>query len=146
VGCLEPWHWANLCRLVGREDFIPEQFSSFAKQKEMYEELSRVFATRDRNEWVRLLDEADISVAPVYDFEEMFSDPHLRHRKVTVKMGHPKLGEIELLNTPFKLSETPAGVRTRPPLWAEHTREVLRSVLDYNEQELSRLFQEGIVE
>lgn len=146
VGCAESWRWDSLCRLLGREGFIPHQFDSVEKQKEMYQAFSEVFATRDSDEWVRLLDEADVAAGPVYDFEGVFSDSHFKQRGITVEVEHPKLGALRLLNTPFKFSETPAEVRSRPPLWAEHTREVLSTMLGYSEGELDRLTQEEVIE
>ena len=146
VGCAEPWLWVKLCKLVGREDFVPNQFDDVDKQKEIYQTLSEAFATRDRDEWVKLLDEADIGVGPVYNFEEIFSDPHFKHRKVLAEVEHPKLGKIKLLNTPFKFSETPAEVRAGPPLWGEHTREVLSNILGYSESKISHLLKEGVIE
>ena len=146
VGCAEAWRWAVLCRLMGREDFIPHQFDAFEKQKEMYEAFSQVFATKDRDEWIRLLDEADVTVAPVYDFEGLFSDPHFKHRRVATEVEHPKLGTMRLLNSPFKFSETKAEVRSRPPLWAEHTDEVLGDLLGYGEEEIARLRRDEVVE
>jgi crotonobetainyl-CoA:carnitine CoA-transferase CaiB-like acyl-CoA transferase len=112
----------------------------------MYQALSEAFATRDRDEWVKLLDEADIGVGPVYNFEEIFSDPHFKHRKVLAEVEHPKLGKIKLLNTPFKFSETPAEVRAGPPLWGEHTREILSNILGYSESKISHLLKEGVIE
>jgi len=146
VGCAEPWLWAKLCKIMSREDFIPHQFDDVDKQNEIYQAFSEVFATRDRGEWVKLLDEADIGVGPVYDFEEIFSDPHFKHRKVLAEVEHPKLGKIRLLNTPFKFSETPAKVRARPPLRGEHTREILRDMLDYKKAQIDRLLKEGVIE
>ncbi len=146
VGCAEPWLWVKFCELVGREDLVPHQFDPVEKQQEMYDALSEVFATRDREGWVRLLNEADISTAPVYAFDELFSDPHFTYRNVLVEVDHPKRGRIKLLNTPFRFSETPAEVRTRPPLWAEHTREVLSDLLGYSDDELNGLFSDGVIE
>jgi len=146
IGCFEPWLWANLCRLVGREDLIPKHFGTLEEQHESYQALSEVFATKNRDEWVKLLDEADVCVAPVYNFKEMFSDPHFKHHKVVVRKRHPKLGTVKLLNTPFKFSDTKAGVRTRPPLWAEHTSEVLSSLLGYSEKKIARLLKEEVIE
>jgi len=146
VGCAEPWLWAKLCKMVGREDFIPHQFDDVDKQKEIYQAFSEVFATRDREEWVKLLDKADISVGPVYNFEEIFSDPHFVHRKVLAEVKHPKLGKIKVLNTPFKFSETPAEVRASPPLWGEHTREVLSDLLGYKKAQIDHLLKEGVIE
>lgn len=146
LSTFEPWLWANLCRLLGREDFVEYQFGPVEKQKEMYSELARVFATKDRDEWVKLLADADVCVAPVYTFEETFSDPQVRHRKMIVEIDHPKRGRIKLLNTPYKFSETPANIRTRPPLYAEHTREVLSTVLNYADEEIDHLLQEKAIE
>jgi crotonobetainyl-CoA:carnitine CoA-transferase CaiB-like acyl-CoA transferase len=145
VGCFEPWLWENFCKLVGHEEYIATQFD-MGRQKEMYEALSRVFAGKDRDEWVRLLDEADVSAAPAYDFDDMFADPHFQHRKAVVEVDHPKLGKLKLLNTPFRFSETPAEVRMRPPLWGEHTDEVLKELLGYNDGDVRRLRQEQVIE
>jgi crotonobetainyl-CoA:carnitine CoA-transferase CaiB-like acyl-CoA transferase len=146
IGCAEPWLWAKLCKLVGREDFIPHQFEDIDQQNEMYRALSDAFATKNRDEWVKLLDEADIGVGPVYDFADIFSDPHFKHRKVLAEVEHPKLGRIKLLNTPFKFSGTPAEVSTAPPLWGEHTRDVLSNILGYNEAKIALLIKQGVIE
>jgi crotonobetainyl-CoA:carnitine CoA-transferase CaiB-like acyl-CoA transferase len=146
VACMEPSLWANLCRALDREDLVGRQFEPVEAQKQMYDELSRIFATRPRDEWMKLADESDAPVGPVYAFDELFSDPHVQHRRATVEVDHPRLGPIRLLNTPFKLSETPAGVRTSPPLWAEHTRQVLGELLGLSEADLDRLTEERVIE
>ncbi len=146
VGCAEPWLWDKFCHLMAREDFISHQFDDIEKQKEMYRAFSEVFATKERVEWVKLLNESDINASPVYNFGELFSDPHFLHRKVLTEVEHPKLGKIKMLNTPFRFSETPVEVSASPPLWGEHTKEILRDVLGYNESQIDRLLKEGIIE
>jgi len=37
-------------------------------------------------------------------------------------------------------------VRTRPPLWAEHTREVLSELLGYSKKKIERLLKEEVIE
>lgn len=146
IGCTEPWLWAKLCQILGREDYIPNQFDETDKQKEIYKTFSEIFATKNRDEWIELLTEADINASPVYNLEELFSDPHFKHRKVLVEVEHPKLGKIKLLNTPFKFSETPAEVRTSPPLWGEHTKEIMRNILGYTDEQIEGLLKEGVIE
>ena len=146
VCCTESWRWAALCKLLGREDFVPHQFAAVEKQREMYDGFSEAFLKKDREEWVKMLDEADVAASPVYGLDEVFADPHFRHRGVVVEVDHPKLGKTRLLNTPFRLSETPAEVRSRPPLWAEHTREVLSTLLGYGDDEIDRMIAGGVVE
>jgi formyl-CoA transferase len=95
---------------------------------------------------LKLLSDINVSVSPVYDFTEMFTDPHFKHRGITVQVDHPKLGKISMLNTPFKFSGTPAVVENSPPLWGEHTREVLSTVLCYNDRDIDKLIQEDVVQ
>lgn len=146
VSCLEPPLWANLCRLVGREDLISDQFGPIELQKEMYETLREVFATKDRDEWMRLLDEADVAAAPVYTVEEILSDPHVKDRGLVVEVDHPKMGKIKLLRSPFRFSDMPTDPRSRPPLYGEHTLEILNDVMGASESEIESLRAEGVIE
>src|SRR3990170_188683 len=43
LGSLEPHFWANLCKALGREDFIPHQYDS-AKREEIFAHFRRQFA------------------------------------------------------------------------------------------------------
>ncbi len=146
VGCFEPWLWENLCRVAGRDDFIEHHWGSKEKQIEMYHEFSKVFLTKDRDEWVDLLDRNSVCVAPVYNYEETFSDPHVKHHKLVIEVEHPKLGKVKLLNTPYRFSDTPAEVVTAPPLYAEHTGEILSSLAGYSNEEIERKKQEEAIE
>ncbi|MBE0480171.1 MAG: CoA transferase [Dehalococcoidia bacterium] len=146
IASFEPWVWADLCRLIGREDFTQLQFGPPDTQEELYRGLTEIFAARPRDEWVSMLSDAGVCAGPVYSVEEMFSDPHFKHRKILVDVDHPEHGRIKLLNSPFKFSATPAGVRTRPPLWAEHTTEILGGLLGYSSEKLNELREGAVIE
>jgi crotonobetainyl-CoA:carnitine CoA-transferase CaiB-like acyl-CoA transferase len=45
-----------------------------------------------------------------------------------VKMDHPTIGELPLVVSPLKMSDTPVEYRLPPPLMGEHTAEVLREL------------------
>jgi len=50
---------------------------------------------------------------------------------------------IKLLGVPYKLSDTPASVRSAPPLLGQHTEEVLTSMLGMKPEEIASLKAEG---
>ncbi|MEO6033098.1 MAG: CoA transferase, partial [Burkholderiaceae bacterium] len=56
---------------------------------------------------------------------EVFADPQVRERGMTVQMPHPQAGAVELVASPMKFSATPVQYRRPPPLLGEHTEEVL---------------------
>ena len=146
VSCLEPHTWSNLCRLVGRQDFEDQHFAPIEKQKEIYETFCEVFATKDRDEWLRLFDEADVAGAPVNTVEEALSDPHVAYRGLVVEVDHPKIGRVKLLKSPFRFSDTPVKPRSRPPLYGEHTHEILSNVVGVTQEEVKSLREEGVIE
>ena len=146
LSCLEPHTWANLCKLVGREDFVPHHFSAMEKQKEIYDTFCDIFAAKDRAEWLKLFDEADVAGAPVNTVQEALADPHVVYKGLVVEVDHPKLGKVKLLKSPFRFSDTPVKPRQRPPLYGENTEEILKSVMGLKKKDIDGLRQEGIIE
>ena len=146
LSCLEPHAWVNLCKLVGREDFVPHHFSAREKLKEMYETVCEIFAAKHRAEWLKLFDEADVAGAPVNTIEEALSDPHIVYKGLVVEVDHPKLGKVKLLKSPYRFSDTPVKPRVRPPLYGENTEEILKSIMRARKKEIAQLRKEGVIE
>lgn len=152
LGCLEPWFWENLCRVLEREDlipyhFLPEHFSNKPDREEWAEvsaSLKQIFLTRTRDEWFDLLSKKDVPVAKVYTLDEVFRDPQVSQRQMVIEIEHPSVGKVKQVGIPIKLSETPGKVRSLSPLFGEHTEEVL-SGLGYTKSQLEHLRQTGVI-
>ncbi len=52
----------------------------------------------------------------VEDFEQVFSMPMVKDRGMLVKMDHPTIGELPLVGSPLKMSDTSVENRLHPPL------------------------------
>jgi succinate---hydroxymethylglutarate CoA-transferase len=52
---------------------------------------------------------------------------------------HPACGPMKLVNHPVKYSRAEPKIRSPPPLLGEHTDEVLRELLDFNQAEINDL-------
>jgi crotonobetainyl-CoA:carnitine CoA-transferase CaiB-like acyl-CoA transferase len=66
-------------------------------------------------------------------------------RHMFVPVDHRALGTLPLVNTPVKLSRTPAGIRGSSPDMGQHSREVLRERLGLSEAELDALAASQVV-
>jgi len=152
IGCLELHFWENLCRLLGREDYIPYHFEpehllykpEGKKWDEIQSWLREAFLTKTRDEWFELLSQGDIPVGKVYRLDEVFSDPQVVHRQMVVEVEHPTLGKVKQVGIAPKLSDTPGKVRTLSPLLGEHSEEILLE-LGYGQKEIESLRREGVI-
>ena len=86
LGALEPHFWANLCRVMEREDFIPFEFSP-EKRDEIFAHFRERFKTKPRDAWFETLKQTDICAAPVYGLDEALVDPHNVARDTTAPIG-----------------------------------------------------------
>jgi crotonobetainyl-CoA:carnitine CoA-transferase CaiB-like acyl-CoA transferase len=152
IGCLEPHFWENLCRFLGKEEYIPYRFAvehtfhkpEDAKWDEIRSSLQQIFLTKTRDEWFELLIRNDVPAGKVYAPDEVFSDPQVLHRQMVIELEHPTLGRIKQVGIAPKLSSTPGRVRSLSPLPGEQTDEILRE-LGYKRKEIKNLRQEGVV-
>jgi len=153
IGCIEKHFWENLCRLLGREDYISHHFSSrhFVQKPEdkKWEEISsflkETFLTKTREEWFELLIKHDIPAGKVYALEEVFTDPQVLHRQMMIEIDHPTLGKVKQIGITPKLSDTPGEVRSVSPLRGDHTDEILQG-LGLNQEEIESLRKEGVID
>lgn len=152
VGCLEPWFWENLCRALGKEEYIGCGFQQDhyvdppkdAKWAEITAVLRAIFLTKTRDEWFDLLSKADVPVSKVNTLAEALSDPQVKRRGMLLELQDAAAGHIRQLGIPIKLSETPGSVRSLSPLLGENTDEVLLD-LGYDMAQIRRLRNAGVV-
>jgi formyl-CoA transferase len=61
-----------------------------------------------------------------------------------VEVPHSQRGTFKTVGSPLKLSDSPVEVK-QSPLLGEHTTEVLREVMGYDQAKVEQLRQEGVV-
>ncbi|HUI25845.1 MAG TPA: CaiB/BaiF CoA-transferase family protein [Candidatus Kryptonia bacterium] len=143
VGAYEPHFWATLCNHFGREDFIADQWAEGPRREEMFAFFRTAFRQKAMSAWLQELGDKEICFGPVNTLDEALADPQLRHRKMIVEM-ESGFGPMVTPNSPIKLSDTPASLRTPPPRFGEHTDSVLGQ-LGYNTAQVIQLREDGVV-
>ena len=144
IATLEPKFFANLCRLLSCEEFVPHQFDEGEKRDEMFRFFGDKFKTKTRDEWVELLMYADTCFAPVLGIDEVEFDPQLIARQMILESDHPTAGRLKQIGSMHKLSDSPVEVRNWVTGFGQHTEEILREI-GYTDNHISELRDVGAV-
>jgi crotonobetainyl-CoA:carnitine CoA-transferase CaiB-like acyl-CoA transferase len=149
IGCLEPHFWDNLCKAVGKEEYMQHKWTmamTFQGPEPKFDEIragmEKVFLTKTRDEWFDLLAANDVPVGKVNSLDETFQDPQILHRKMVIELDHPNLGKVKQVGILPKLSDTPGQFRRFAPVHGEHTDEILKA-LGFSGDEIEKLRKEG---
>jgi crotonobetainyl-CoA:carnitine CoA-transferase CaiB-like acyl-CoA transferase len=120
VGALEPKFWDRLCAVLGKPELASRQWD--ASKDGARAALSALFASRDRDDWVRALAGEDVCVEPVLDLGELPAHPaHAGAFWEQPAAGRP----VRTVAPPVRLSAAGAPPPRRAPRLGEHTDAVL---------------------
>jgi crotonobetainyl-CoA:carnitine CoA-transferase CaiB-like acyl-CoA transferase len=144
IATFEPKFFANLCRLLGCEEFVPHQFDEGQKRDEMFEFFREKFKTMTRDQWVELLMDSDTCFAPVLGIDEVEFDPQLIARRMILESDHPTAGRLKQIGSMHKLSDSPVLVRSWATGFGQHTDEILREI-GYTDSHIRGLREIGAV-
>ena len=141
--------WEPLMKLIGREDLI--EHPDWATPQARLPKLDQCFAliekwtkTKDKFEVMNTLNPLDVPCGPILSMKELAEEPSLRATGTVVEVDHPTRGPYLTVGNPIKLSDSPTEV-ARSPLLGEHTEEILREVVGYDDNEIAAARDEGAI-
>jgi CoA:oxalate CoA-transferase len=103
-------------------------------------------ADKSRAQAVEALEQQGVPSGPVYTAADVFDDAHIAARRMLVTVDDPVAGPRRYARTPLHLSSAPEIPTAPAPQLGEHTRTVLRNLLGYEEAEIDRLRDKGVIE
>ena len=121
IGSIEAKFYEELLDLSGlKGQELPNQMDRSAWPA-LKEQLTKIFKSKTRDEWCKIMERSDVCFAPVLSMEEAPKHPHNRHRGTFVEVE----GVVQPGPAP-RFSRTPGKVQRPPASPGEHTEEALR--------------------
>lgn len=86
-----------------------------------------------------------VVASPIYQANEVITDPQIVHRNLHFEVPHPTVGKIPLTASPIRLSKTPVNEYCAPPTLGQHTDEVLSKIVGLSVEEIRELRLAGTI-
>src|SRR6267378_7442417 len=149
VVIMNPEQYARFSRALGDESLATDakfgtNDSRVAHHDEFKARVERALARETTAQWVARFEAEQVAAGPIYEFDEVFEDPQVKHLGLVATVEQPGYGTARMLDFPVKASATPGTIRRPAPGLGEHTAEVLGE-LGLPKSDIDRLAAAGVV-
>lgn len=143
-------YWHSFCQAVG----IPElendpKFNDAQNRRKNRKELisifDKIFATRPREEWQKIMEENDFACSPIDKLSDLVDDPQVLLNEYITELDHPVTGPIKFSGFPITFEKTPAKIRSGAPELGQHTEEVLLDLGGYTWNDIAELQEQEVI-
>ncbi len=141
-------NWAQLAERIGGADLVNDpRFKTIdvrrANQKELWTVIENFAVSYTKQEFMAIVGEVNAPAGFVMSTQDLAHDSHVKLREMYVELDHPKRGKWSNVGMPLKLSDSHPDIKN-PPLLGEHTDEVLREVLGFDNAKIEELHKLGV--
>ncbi len=143
--------WKKFCNVFGREDLLTdERFLTnderTKNRKIIIPILEKIFIEKKAIEWTEFFDSHGIPSGPINSMDKVIENKQLQSRNMFVEVNDEKAGKIKIAGNPIKMSTIPEEItRQTSPKIGEHTNEILRKYLGFDEEKIKQLKDDGVI-
>ncbi len=141
--------WKRFCEAVGKPELganarYATNVDRRAAREEIVREIQSVLSTQPRDAWLKRFVEAKVPAGPVNRVDQVISDPELIKRGLfyTDRSNGRRIPQVGI---GIGVDGSSASYRLPPPRLGEHTDEVLRGLLDYDDARIAQLRSHKII-
>lgn len=139
--------FVDTCKALGHPEWATDPRYSTIQQRVAHRaELTRlmedVLKTDTKENWAEKL--RHLPAGPIRTMKEALDNPEVKRRGMLKTYKHSRAGEVPLIGSNYRFSDTPVDDSRPPPALGEHTDQVLREV-GLSDAELARLREKKVV-
>ncbi len=143
--------WTDFCGVIGNPAWTKDSRFQTLSDRQTHEEalnglIEEWTISRTAEEVMEQMQAAGVAAGVLKTVEDLMEhDPQLAHRHHYWKLDHPEIGEYAAWGPPFKLSKSPAELRSAP-LLGEHNEYAMKDILGMTDEEIVELTIEEVLE
>lgn len=141
--------WRDLCEVLGREDLLDdERFETGSARAENHEvlnaEIEAVLADGPADEWIEVLQGANIPAGPIHDTKSVWEDEHVKRHELRQTIERTGRDDAEVIDHPIHFSTLATELSRAPEQLGASTTDVLEE-LGYDGDDIEQLREDGVI-
>jgi crotonobetainyl-CoA:carnitine CoA-transferase CaiB-like acyl-CoA transferase len=138
-----------MIEVLDRPDIVTDPEFSTRKARSLNKEklrslLNGIFKGDTRESWIARMKKANVPVGYLRTIEEAFNSPEVRQRHRLSQISHPTAGTVPNIESPLNMGLTSIVDPVAAPLLGQHTNDVLRKTLGYDDSRIAKLREAGV--
>jgi crotonobetainyl-CoA:carnitine CoA-transferase CaiB-like acyl-CoA transferase len=141
--------WRRFWAAVGRPERADDPATSTnrdrrARRAEIVAEIQAMLKDRPRAHWLRLLGDAHVPCGPINRLDQTSADPELIARGLFYNL-EDGIRSVPQMGIGIRIDGDAVTARGMPPRLGEHSDDILRELLDYNDARIDELRRQDII-
>lgn len=150
IACLTNQFWSKICEALQLQSLLDEPSLSTLEGRRLHRErvhstIADATRTWCKEELAAHLLAHGVPHAPILTVSEALSHPQTTARNMVTKVEHSTLGEIPVINRPFRFPDKAMRAVGAPPVLGQHSVSVLKDHLHLSEEDIVQLHHSGVV-
>jgi alpha-methylacyl-CoA racemase len=112
LAALELKFWERFCIAVDQPQWIPQLIPTTENITYLHTQLTQLFATKTRAEWLAITQSYDCCLSPVLTLADLPTNTHLQARSIFQPMTLPSGHTYTTIGIPFRMSQSPLPAPT----------------------------------
>lgn len=152
MGCGTDRLWAQLCKVIGREELIedPKYKTNYDRCKNYLPDLKNIIEdwsrTRTLDEIEELITGAGIPFSRILNVKEACELEQIKVRNMLWEVYDPGIGEvIRFPGSPIKMHGNIDNIQNPAPTLGQDTEEILKTIGGYSDEEIQQLYKKKVI-
>ncbi|MCI0638331.1 MAG: CoA transferase [Gemmataceae bacterium] len=140
----------RFCKAAGREDLSKDARYATNSERvrhraDLIPTVAKLMKARTAADWQKLLLEAEVPHAPVWNYQQLFEHPQAQARGLCVTVREPDGKPVDLVGSPFHIVGATLPAPAMPPGLGQDTEAILTQVLGLDVRTIQQLAQQKII-
>jgi len=140
--------FTDTCKALGHPEWATDpRFAAIADRVANKALLSKmmedVLKTDTKENWAQKL--RHLPAGPIRTMKEALDEPEVKRRGMLKTYQHTRVGEVPLIGSNYRFSDTPVDDTRPPPSLGEHTEQVLKDLAGFGDAEVAALREKKVI-